>query len=323
METSRRKSPPRVSVAVVNYNGREHLDELLQTLDRQTFRDFETLLVDNASSDGSVAYVRNNYPWVRTLPQPDNLGFSRAVNLAARLSTAQYLATLNTDLKLDSGWLGALTRAADADPGLAAVASKILLYHDPGSLNGVGGCMNRLGYTWDRGMFEKDEGQYDEPADVLFASAGAALFRRGAFLAVGGFDERFFMYHEDVDLCWRFWILGHRVATAPKAVAYHHFGASTRQARSLLWRELMGERHNMRSLIKNYQFGNLVRALKDLLLLPQPPRRKLGQLKNLLWNLWALPDTLAHRRRVQSRRRRDDRDLQDLIVESKHVPVRV
>ena len=228
---------------------------------------------------------------------------------------------MNPDLKLDPGWLEELVRAAEGDSNIAAVASKLLLYGEARKLNGVGGMMNTLGYTWDRGMFEADRGQYDEPAEVLFASAGAALFRRSTFLEAGGFDERFFMYHEDVDLCWRLWLLGFRVVTAPGAVAFHHFGGSTRDSRGMLWRELMGERHNIRALIKNYQFVNLVRALAGLILLPQPWSRKLGQLRNLLWNLWVLPDTLRERHRISRRRVRNDRDLAHLIVKSKDVPI--
>lgn len=181
--------------------------------------------------------------------------------------------------------------------------------------------MNYLGYTWDRGMFEEDQGQYDQSDEVLFASAGAALFRRPFFLEVGGFDQRFFMYHEDVDLCWRLWLLGSRVVTAPQAVVYHHFGASTRKTRGMRWRELMGERHNIRSLIKNYQRANLMRALCDLLLRPQPSGRKLQQAKNFLFNVAQLPDTLKQRHWIQSRRKRSDADLQHLIVQSKDVPI--
>lgn len=323
MGKNRAPTSPRVSAVIVNYNGRRYLDELLGSLRGQTFRDFETLLIDNASSDGSAEYVRNNFPWARVLPQPSNIGFARAGNLGAGISRAEHIALLNSDLRLEPDWLGELVAAADADPSVAALAGKMMLYSRPGVLNGVGGCMNRLGYTWDRGMFEEDRGQYDNPAEVLFASAGAALFRRAAFLDAGGFDERFFMYHEDVDLCWRLWLLGHRVVTAPRAVAHHHFGGSTKAERSMSWRESLGERNNIRALAKNYEAGNLARALAGLLALPQPFRRKTVQMGNFLWNLWALPDTLRRRRQVQKRRQRSDQDLKSLIVESKHVPIRL
>ncbi len=314
---------PAATVGIINYNGRQFLDELLLSLRHQTLQPFETLLIDNSSSDDSVAYVRNNYHWVRVIPQSDNLGFAKAGNLAFSSCDSEFVALLNTDLKLDPAWLESLLAPAVADTSVAAVASKLRLYSDPSRLNGVGGAMNYLGYTWDRGMFEADEGQLDQPEEVLFASAGAALFRRSTFLTVGGFDERFFMYHEDVDLCWRFWLLGSRVVTAPRALALHHFGGSTRQAKGLYWRELIGERNNIRALIKNYEAANVRRALLHLLRLRQPARRKLAQFRNFAWNLRYLPDTLGHRKRIQQQRVRTDAQIARLIVQSPNVPIRL
>lgn len=316
-------SSPRVCVAVINYNGRPFLDELLESLRAQSETRFETILVDNASQDGSAQYVGQNFPRVRVLSLPQNLGFSRAVNLAARETGAEFLATLNTDLKLEPTWLKALLKVATQDESVAAVASKLRLYHQPTVLNGVGGAMNQLGYTWDLGMFEEDEGQYDQSREVLFASAGAALFRRSVFLESGGFDEGLFMYHEDVDLCWRFWMLGFRVLTAPAAVAYHHFGASTQAHQGMAWRELMGERHNIRALLKNYEASNLRSALWGLLKRPQSPLRKWNQCRNFFWNLRKLPDTLKRRKWNQDRRRRSDAELQFLIIQSNDVPIRL
>ncbi len=314
---------PRVCVAIINYNGRAFLDELLESLREQSETEFETILVDNASGDGSASYVGQNFPWVRVLSLPENLGFSRAVNLATQKTEAEFLATLNTDLRLEPSWLEALLEVATQDASVAAVASKLRLYDQPTILNGVGGAMNQLGYTWDLGMFEEDEGQYDHSQEVLFASAGAALFRRSAFLESGGFDEGFFMYHEDVDLCWRFWLLGFRVLTAPGAVAYHHFGASTKAHQGMSWRELLGERHNMRALLKNYEARNLRGALWGLIKRRQPPLRKWNQCRNFLWNLWKLPDTLKRRKWNQDRRKRTDAELQFLIIQSNDVPIRL
>lgn len=314
-------SPVAASIVIINYNGRPYLEELLGSLERQTRCPLETLLVDNASRDESLAYVEQEFPWVRILPQERNLGFSRAANLAAGAARGTWLVLLNTDLRLEPDWLVELVAAAEADPSIAAVSSKLRLYDRPHRLNGVGGCMNRLGYTWDRGMGEKDRGQYDQSREVLFACAGAALFHRARFREAGGFDTRFFMYHEDVDLCWRLWLRGFRVVTAPRAVAHHHLSASTREDQGLLWREILGERHNIRALLKNYQGANLARALWDLLTLRQPIRRKWAQLGNLAWNLRWLPETLRLRRRIQQERRVTDAQLKRLIVQSRHVPI--
>jgi GT2 family glycosyltransferase len=316
-------SPPLVTVTIINFNGEPFLNELLQSLAAQTYRRFEILFIDNASTDDSVSFVRSNYPAIQLMVQSENLGFARAGNLGLQASAAEFTALLNADLRLEPDWLERLVEAARKDPSIAAVACKLLFYDRPGCLNGVGGTMNQLGYTWDIGMNEEDQGQFDEPSEVLFASAGATLFRRAAFLEAGGFDEKFFMYHEDVDLCWRLWLLGFRIVTEPTAVAYHHFGGVTKSSKGMRWRELLGERNSMRSLLKNYESANAVRAITRMLLLSQPTNRKLAQLKNLAWNLLYLGNTFRERRKVQSRRIRGDDDLEHLIVKSNHVPVRL
>jgi len=315
--------PPRVTAFIINYNGRDFLEELITSLQAQTYRDFEVRMIDNGSSDDSISYVESSFPRVKVMAMNENIGFARAGNLAVRSCLSPYVIFLNSDLKLEPRWLEELVAAADSDPSVAAVAPKMLLYDRPHLINGVGGAMNYLGYTWDRGMLEEDRGQYDEPAEVIFAPAAAALFRREAFIRVGLFDERYFMYHEDVDLGWRLWIAGHRIITAPKAVAYHHFGGTTKESKGMAWRELIGERNNIRALLKNYSFGKSLKAVRDLALLPQPGRRKLGQIRNLLWNLVFYPETYMYRRRIQRKRVRSDGDLERLIVQSKDVLVRI
>lgn len=312
-----------VTLAIINYNGAAYLPALLDSIGRQTWPHFETRLYDNGSHDHSCDLVTRTFPWAQVLRLGANLGFACAANLAAQQSRTPLVAFLNTDLVADPYWLERMVGRIESAPDLAAVAPKMRLADRPHLLNGVGGGMNMLGYTWDRGMFEEDRGQYDEPAEVIFASAAAALFRRKVFLELGGFDERFFMYHEDVDYGWRCWLAGHRIVTEPAAVVDHHFGGSTRAHRDLMWREVLGERNNIRSLLKNYQPVNSVRAVLALAGLRQRLPRKLAQVRNLLWNLAFLPETLALRRAVQRRRRRSDDELKQLIFQARHVPVSI
>lgn len=316
-------APPPVSIFIINFNGRDFLECLCESLFRQTYPHFEVSLIDNGSTDGSCPFVAARFPRVRIVETGVNLGFARAANLGAMNCSTPYFALLNTDLRLEPDWLARLVKAVEADEEIAAVAPKMLFIDQPRILNGVGGKMNRLGYTWDRGMFEEDRGQFDCPAEVLFAPAAASLFRTRVFQELGGFDERFFMYHEDVDFGWRCWLTGHRIVTTPSSVVYHHFGGTTRASESLLWREVLGERNNICSLIKNYEAFNSVRALFRLLLLKQRWPRKLAQLRNLVWNLLRLPETLRIRRSVQQRRTRRDSELEHLIVQSPNIPVRL
>ena len=262
------------SIIIINYNGLRFLDELFTSIEAQTLPPQEILLIDNASTDGSAELAESRCPRARIIRLRSNLGFAAAANAGLRESRNEASALVNTDIRLDRYWLESLVSSMSDDARIAAVAAKVMLYDQPRCLNGVGGGMNRLGYTWDIGMFEEDLGQYDAPSEVIFAPASAALFRKSAILKCGGFDESFFMYHEDVDLGWRLWLLGYRIITAPEAVAFHHFGGSTKASRSMLWRELQGERNDMNSLLKNYEGLNALKALGEMMMLRQSPSRK-------------------------------------------------
>ncbi|HEY3132494.1 MAG TPA: glycosyltransferase family 2 protein [Acidobacteriota bacterium] len=309
-----------ISVVIVNYNGAADLPLCLGSLSRQTLRPSEILMIDNNSNDNSCEVARL-FSAVQVIRNSENLGFSRAVNLAAGRAKHPLLVILNTDVETNPSFLQEGARAMD-DPSVAAAASKILFFDRRDVINGVGGGMNYLGYAWDRGLNEIDRGQYDSPEEVFFASGGACFIRRDVFLTLGGFDPRFFMYHEDVDFCWRARLLGYRIITCPGAVVYHKYGATTR--RELGWdrREILGERHSFRSLLKNYQLSNALRALRDILLLPLPWKRKIAQLQNFSVNILWLPDTVRQRRSVQAARKLSDEALKPFILQSHRVPVR-
>lgn len=311
------------SIIIINYNGRRYLEELFASIREQSLPPREVVLVDNASSDGSVEYAAQLYPGIRIIPFSRNRGFAAAANAGLEAGSCEAAALVNTDIRLDRFWLEQLLETMRSDEKIAAVAAKVMLYDRPRLLNGVGGGMNRLGYTWDIGMFEEDRGQYDAPAEVIFAPASAALFRKSAVLGAGGFDESFFMYHEDVDLGWRLRLFGFRIITCPAAVAFHHFGGTTRESKSMLWRELLGERNDMAALLKNYEWRNALSALAAMMSLRQSPARKWGQVRNLLWNLARLPSTLRKRRRIQKQRILTDDEIAGLIVQSRHVPIRL
>lgn len=308
-----------ISVVIVNYNGAAELSVCLESLARQTLRPTEILLVDNNSTDNSLEIARR-FSGVSLIENSENLGFSKAVNLAADLARGNLLALLNSDVELAPSFLEEGARAMQ-NPNVAAVASKLLFFDRRNVINGVGGGMNYLGYAWDRGLNEIDNGQYDRSEEVFFASGGACFLRRELFLAMGGFDPRFFMYHEDVDFCWRARLRGHSVITCPTAVVYHKYGATTRRELGWDWREILGERHNFRSLLKNYELSNALLALRDILLIPLPWRRKFKQLQNLIVNLLWLPDTIRQRRQVQAMRRLSDEALKEFILQSHIVPV--
>lgn len=220
---------PFVSIIIVNYNGKHFLDDCLTSLQTQTYPQARTevILVDNGSNDGSIEHLRYEYPWVRLLVAGKNLGFAQGNNEGIRIAKGQLIALLNNDTVVQSGWLQALVETIAEDPKIGGVTSKILFRNAPGIINSVGLNLYRDGRGGDRGFRQPDHGQFDEATDV-FAGCGASLLLRREMLDdIGLFDERFFMYCEDLDLAWRAHFRGWRFRYTPYSVLYHvHCGSS-------------------------------------------------------------------------------------------------
>jgi GT2 family glycosyltransferase len=217
---------PMVSVIVVNYNGKAFLDKCLGSLSRQAYPAVEVLVVDNGSSDGSVAFVREMYPQVNVIENGENLGFAKANNVGIRAARGELIATLNNDTEVVPGWLGELARAMLSDDGVGMCASKMLRMDDPTVIDSTGICVSRSGACWDRGMFEKDRGQHEKIEEVFGPCAGAALYRKAMLDEVGLFDEEFVSYMEDTDLAFRGRLAGWKCLYVPKAVVYHVHGGT-------------------------------------------------------------------------------------------------
>lgn len=219
-------SQPRVTVVIPNWNGLRHLPECLHALNAQSCTDFAVLLVDNASSDESVAWVHEHHPQLRTLQRPDNGGFSRAVNAGILAARSEYVALLNNDTAVDPAWLGTLVDALDKHQAYDFAASKMILYHDPGRLNAAGDVylLGRLAGR-NRGL-GAPVSRYGTIERVLGACAGAALYRRALFDEVGLFDEDFFLMSEDTDFNLRCLIAGKRCLYVPGALVRHKYRAT-------------------------------------------------------------------------------------------------
>jgi GT2 family glycosyltransferase len=211
---------PAVTVVVVNYNGGDYLRGCLASLARQTFTDFETIVIDNASSDDSLARIGEKPERTTILKQAENLGFAGGNNVGARAGRGRWLALLNPDAEAAPDWLAAMMRAVERRPTHRMVACLQISLHEPDKLDGAGDCYLAYGYAW-RGGF--GHALRDAPgAGECFAPCGAAaLYPRDLFLEAGGFDERYFCYHEDVDLAFRLRLRGERCQYVPDAVVRH------------------------------------------------------------------------------------------------------
>jgi len=217
---------PRVTVVIPNWNGMRHLPECLSALSAQSMSDFEVLLVDNASIDGSVAWVREHHPEVCILRRQDNGGFAKAVNVGLLAARGEYVALLNNDTAVDTGWLEALVAALDDHRDYDFAASKMILFYEPERLNAAGDVyvLGRLAGR-NRGL-GAPVSRYGSMERVLGACAGAALYRRSLFGDVGLFDEDFFLMSEDTDFNLRCLIAGQRCLYVPAAKVRHKFRAS-------------------------------------------------------------------------------------------------
>ncbi len=219
---------PAVTVAVLNYNGQHLLEIVLPSLAVQKHRDFETVVIDDCSTDDSIEYLREQWPQVRVVPTgPANVGVARALNIAVGSARGELVALLNNDVELDPHWLGELVGALERDPGASSASCKLLNYWRREELDGAGDVFTRDGIAGRRGHGQPDRGQFDREEYVFAPTAGAALYRASALAAVGPFDESFFAYYEDADWGLRAQLLGHRCRYVPSAVAYHMGSATT------------------------------------------------------------------------------------------------
>ena len=321
--------PPRVAVVIPNWNTKAFLGPCLESLRHQRYRDFETIVVDSASTDGSVSFVGESYPEVRVVALPENRGFAGAVNAGIGATDAGLVALLNNDTEQDPGWLESLVRAADRRPEAGLFASKLVDFGDRRVLDGAGDALRRSGLPYRVGHGEKDRGQFENGEYVFGACAAAALYRRTVFEEVGLFDEDFFAYCEDGDVSFRAQLAGHRCLYVPDAVVYHVGGASTGGKRSVTATRL-GTRNGLLLLVKNLP-ASLVWGFLPSIVLGQISRLLVvslspGGLKAHLEGLagaWPLlPKMLEKRREIQAARRVSDAYLKELLGRSSRLAAR-
>jgi len=245
-----------ISVIVLNYNGKGFLDGCLSSLASQTYSDFEVIVVDNGSRDGSPEYIEENYPWVRLAKNDENLGFAGGTNVGIRAAKGKFIITLNNDSMADRRFIEELIKPM-ADPEVGVCAAKMLF--PDGRINSAGICISRSGAAWDRGMFEPDRGQYEFVEEVFGACAGAALYRREMLDEIGLFDEDFFLYLEDVDLAFRARLAGWKCLYVPGARVIHHHGGTAGVGSDLA--VYYGNRNIVWYPIKDFPFRLLITSL--------------------------------------------------------------
>ncbi len=214
-----------LTIIVLNWNGTNHLNDCLSSLARQTFRDMEVILVDNGSTDGSVTYIHENFPWVRVIALPNNQGFCGGNNRGIEQARGEYIALLNNDTESDVNWAAEMVFALQQNPQIGFCASKMLLFDQRTILDSAGDTYSISGAGGKRGRLESSE-SYNEPCEVFGACAGAAVYRKTLFDDIGLLDEDFFLIFEDIDLSFRAQLRGYRCLYVPTARVYHKVNAT-------------------------------------------------------------------------------------------------
>jgi GT2 family glycosyltransferase len=309
---------PPLTVVVPSLNGREMLGLVLSSLEGQTFRNFEIVVVDNGSDDGSVEYLHDEWPSVEVVALDRNHGFAAAVNRGIERTRSELVALVNNDMELDPGFLEELVAALRRHPSAGSATAKMLRSDDRTVIDGAGDVISWSGGAARRGQGQADGGRYDAPSSIFGACAGAAVYRRDALDSVGPFDEDFFAYLEDADWSFRAQLRGYSCRYVPGARAYHVGGATSGRMGDL--EVFLVPRNRIALVLKNFPLRRLIRHL-PVLLLRQLREFALavrdGRGRTLLraWSaaIRALPRTLAKRRAIQRSRRVSDRALRAVI----------
>jgi len=299
---------PEVSVVIPNLNGGHLLPMCLDTLRKQTFRDFEVIVVDNGSRDGSLKLLRDTYPEVRIVSLDRNYGFAYPVNRGIEASRGEYVCLLNNDIELDTRWMEELLSSLRNHPDAGSAGPKLMRWHERERINVLAIRVNLDGHVEIVGAGENDLGQYDEEQFVFGVNAGASMYRKAMFDDIGLFDEVFFASFEDVDLAFRAQLAGYKALYVPRAVGYHMVGATIKKRRYrptylnnrnstlFFWKNMPGEliRKNLPAIVGNRMGIFLKRILKNFWKL-----RTFHYLRGTAAGYMCMPHILRERRQIQ------------------------
>lgn len=319
----------KVSVIIPNYEGIELLPDCLNSLKKQTFKDYEVIVVDNNSEDGSVEWINQNYPTIRTVILKKNFGFAKAINEGVRNSTAEYVVFLNNDTKVDKNWLMELIKCADKHPEVISVNSKILNFYNPKKIDGVGILINEVGQAKSIGWEEEDKGQYEKEEYIFGATGGASLFKRKEFINLGMFDENYFMYSEEVDFAFRAQFLGFKSIYSPRAIVYHKHKASSKKFPQHI--EYWQFKNMYQTIIKDYPTSLLLKRWRWLKIILVFLNTIFYQIKNgfywpplmvTAWLVIYLPYLLYQRVKIQGSRKVSD-DYVDSFLVDKRINIKI
>ncbi len=224
-----------IAVVILNWNGQKLLEQFLPSVFRYS-HEATIYVADNASTDDSIAFIRNQFPQINIIQNQCNFGFAQGYNEALKRVQEPYLALVNSDIEVTENWLAPIEKLLINQTEVAIIQPKILDYKDKTKFEyagAAGGYIDRLGYPFCRGRIfdtlEQDLGQYNESKSIFWASGACLFIRKSVFESLQGFDEDFFAHQEEIDLCWRAKNLGHEIVYCPDSIVYHVGGATLQE----------------------------------------------------------------------------------------------
>jgi len=298
------KELPLVSILIVNWNGKKHLKEALGSIKRITHKNYEVIIVDQGSNDGSVSYIKKRHPYVKLVEIKENLGFAGGNNVGVKYARGKYILFLNNDTKLEPDFLTYLVGAI-AEKGVGVVQPKILFY-DGAEIQSTGSFLTKSGFLFHRG-YGAPRDSYNEPDYIFSANGSSMLVRRALIERIGLFDEDFFAYFEESDFCWRAWNAGYKVKYEPRAVVYHK-GGQTSKALANDFVQFHSFKNRLCSILKNSRGVQLVympivnfifsEAASIAFLLSARFKNFWAVQRAIFWNILNISKTLEKRKRL-------------------------
>ena len=247
---------PKVAVVILNWNGKNFLQQFLPSVIKNSNEHTEIIVADNASTDDSISFLKEFYPAVKIILLEKNYGFAKGYNEALKKVDSDYFVLLNSDAEVSEGWIEPMVKLLESDSSIAACQPKVLSYQEKNVFDyagAAGGWLDKFGYPFAKGRVfdycEEDKGQYDQQEPIFWASGAAMFIRAAAFHEVNGFDEYFFAHQEEIDLCWRLQLAGYQVYSCPASKIYHVGGGTLPKGNSR--KTYLNFRNNLVMISKN------------------------------------------------------------------------
>jgi GT2 family glycosyltransferase len=268
---------PKVAVVILNWNGIKHLRQFLPSTLSSVYPNLDIVVGDNASTDGSVEFIKQEYPSIHIIQNDTNYGFTGGYNRVLEKVDADYFILLNSDVEVSPDWIIPVIDLMESDPLIAAAAPKIMAYNQKDHFEhagAAGGFIDSFGYPFCKGRIfyeiEEDKGQYQQSGEVFWATGAAMFIKRSCWQEAGGFDERFFAHMEEIDLCWRLKNMGYKVMYCAESEVFH-LGGGTLNVENP-FKTYLNFRNNLLLLANNLPFWRavfviIVRIWMDLLAL--------------------------------------------------------